>query len=84
VDPGGRRRALRHAGAERVPVRRAGGRHDDARGEAARRADLIRRQSGVELTVDEVLESPHVFIGSVDGLAEKCRELRDASASPAS
>jgi len=50
---------------------------DDARGEAARRADLIRRQSGVELTVDEVLESPHVFIGSVDGLAEKCRELRD-------
>jgi hypothetical protein len=50
---------------------------DDARGEAGRRADLIRRQSGVELTVDEVLESPHVFIGSVDGLAEKCRELRE-------
>jgi probable F420-dependent oxidoreductase len=50
---------------------------NDARGEAARRADLIRRQSGVELTVAEVLESPHVFIGSVDGLAEKCRELRD-------
>ena len=50
---------------------------DDARAEAARRADLIRRQSGVELTVDEVLESPHVFIGSVDGLAEKCRELRE-------
>jgi hypothetical protein len=50
---------------------------DDARGEAGRRADLIRRQSGVELTVDEVLESPHVFIGSIDGLAEKCRELRE-------
>ena len=50
---------------------------NDARGAAAERADAIRRQSGVELTVDEVLESPHVFIGSVDGLAEKCRELRD-------
>jgi probable F420-dependent oxidoreductase len=49
----------------------------DARGEAGRRADLIRRQTGVELTVEEVLESPHVFIGSVDGLAEKCRELRE-------
>jgi probable F420-dependent oxidoreductase len=50
---------------------------NDARGEAARRAELIRRQSGVELTVDEVLESPHVYIGSVDGLVEKCRELRE-------
>ena len=50
---------------------------DDARGEATRRTEAIRRQSGVELTVDEVLESPHVFIGSVDGLAEKCRELRE-------
>jgi probable F420-dependent oxidoreductase len=50
---------------------------NDARGEAGRRADLIRQQSGVELTVEEVLESPHVFIGSVAGLAEKCRELRE-------
>ena len=50
---------------------------NDARGAAAERADAIRRQSGVELTVDEVLVSPHVFIGSVDGLAEKCRELRE-------
>src|SRR4051794_7912762 len=50
---------------------------NDARGEAGRRADRIRQQSGVELTVEEVLESPHVFIGSVAGLAEKCRELRE-------
>jgi probable F420-dependent oxidoreductase len=49
----------------------------DARGEAGRRADAIRRQTGVELTVEEVLESPHVFIGSVAGLADKCRELRE-------
>ncbi|CAA9259646.1 MAG: hypothetical protein AVDCRST_MAG41-2308 [uncultured Corynebacteriales bacterium] len=44
---------------------------DDARGAAAERA----RRLG--LGVEEVLESPHVFIGSVAGLAEKCRELRD-------
>jgi probable F420-dependent oxidoreductase len=50
---------------------------DDARAEGGRRADRIRQQTGVELTVEEVLESPHVFIGSVAGLAEKCRELRE-------
>jgi probable F420-dependent oxidoreductase len=50
---------------------------NDARAEAGRRADRIRQQSGVELTVAEVLESPHVFIGSVAGLADKCRELRE-------
>ena len=44
---------------------------DDARGAAADRAGRL------GLTVAEVLESPHVFIGSVAGLAEKCRELRD-------
>lgn len=44
---------------------------DDARGAAEPRA----RQLG--LTVEEVLESPHVFIGTVDALAEKCRELRE-------
>ena len=44
---------------------------DDARSVAAERA----RRMG--LTVTEVLESPHVFIGSVAGLAEKCRELRE-------
>jgi probable F420-dependent oxidoreductase len=50
---------------------------NDARGEAGRRADRIRQQSGVELTVTEVLESPHVFIGSVQGLTDKCLELRE-------
>jgi probable F420-dependent oxidoreductase len=50
---------------------------NDARAAAAERADRIRQQSGVELTVEEVLESPHIFIGSVAGLAEKCVELRE-------
>jgi alkanesulfonate monooxygenase SsuD/methylene tetrahydromethanopterin reductase-like flavin-dependent oxidoreductase (luciferase family) len=44
---------------------------DDARSAAAERAQRL------GLTVEEVLESPHVFIGSVAGLAEKCLELRE-------
>ena len=33
--------------------------------------------SGVEITADEVLESPHAYIGSIDGLTEKVVELRE-------
>ncbi|HEY6745528.1 MAG TPA: TIGR03621 family F420-dependent LLM class oxidoreductase [Mycobacteriales bacterium] len=44
---------------------------DDARGAAAERA----RQLG--LSVDEVLDSPHVYIGSVAGLTEKILGLRE-------
>jgi alkanesulfonate monooxygenase SsuD/methylene tetrahydromethanopterin reductase-like flavin-dependent oxidoreductase (luciferase family) len=50
---------------------------DDARGEAGRRVDRFRQQLGLELTVEEVLASPHVFIGSVASLTEKLRELRE-------
>jgi probable F420-dependent oxidoreductase len=50
---------------------------DDARGEAARASDALRERSGVELTVDEVLASPHLFIGSIDGLIEKFTEIRE-------
>jgi probable F420-dependent oxidoreductase len=45
--------------------------------EARERADVIRQRTGVELTPEEVLESPHVFIGSVDGLTQKVVELRE-------
>jgi hypothetical protein len=31
----------------------------------------------VDLTEDEVLEAPHLFIGSVDGLVEKLEMLRE-------
>lgn len=44
---------------------------DDARGAAAARAGRM------GLTVEEVLESPHVFIGTVPALADKCAELRE-------
>lgn len=50
---------------------------DDARGEAARIADLLEDRSGVRLSVDEVLDSPHLFIGSLDRLEEKFLALRE-------
>lgn len=50
---------------------------DRARKTAADVLDGIRVRTGVEVSVDEFLASPHVFIGSVDGLAAKLTELRD-------
>ncbi|MBR7834515.1 TIGR03621 family F420-dependent LLM class oxidoreductase [Actinospica durhamensis] len=49
----------------------------DARGEARRRADKLRERTGVELTVEEILESPHVFIGSIKELTQKFIDLRE-------
>jgi probable F420-dependent oxidoreductase len=49
----------------------------DARGEARRRADRLRERTGVELTVEEIMESPHVFIGSVKELTQKFIDLRE-------
>ncbi|MFE0103433.1 TIGR03621 family F420-dependent LLM class oxidoreductase [Streptomyces sp. NPDC059009] len=45
--------------------------------EARRRADRIREQSGVELTAEEILDSPHVYIGTVKGLTQKFLDLRE-------
>ena len=50
---------------------------DDLRGEARRVIDKLRSQTGVELTEDEVIDSPHLFIGSVDRLVEKFLQLRE-------
>ena len=50
---------------------------NDARAEAARVIDHVRQRTGLELSSDEVLESPHLFIGSVDGLTRKFLELRE-------
>ena len=49
----------------------------DPRGEARRRADRIREQTGVELTVEEILDSPLMFIGSIKDLTRKFTELRE-------
>ena len=50
---------------------------DHARKEATDLADRLRVRTGRDVAVDELLESPHIFIGSIDGLTEKVRGLRD-------
>jgi probable F420-dependent oxidoreductase len=49
----------------------------NAKAEAARCADKLRERTGVELTVEEILESPHIFIGSVKQLTQKVVDLRE-------
>jgi hypothetical protein len=49
----------------------------DPRAAARRYADRIREQTGVELTVEEILDSPHVFIGTINDLARKFTDLRE-------
>ena len=50
---------------------------DDLTGEAEKVAAARRDRSGIELTVQEVIDSPHIFIGSQDRFVEKFTELRD-------
>ncbi|MGH8961862.1 MAG: TIGR03621 family F420-dependent LLM class oxidoreductase [Jatrophihabitantaceae bacterium] len=50
---------------------------DNLRAEARRVIDGLRSRSGVELTEDEVIDSPHLFIGSIDRLVEKFLQLRE-------
>jgi probable F420-dependent oxidoreductase len=50
---------------------------DDARGEIRDVVASIRERTGIEMTEDELLESPHVFIGSIEGLAEKLVATRE-------
>lgn len=50
---------------------------DDLRGEARKVIDELRSRTGVELSEHEVIDSPHLFIGSVDRLVEKFLQLRE-------
>ena len=49
----------------------------DPRAEARRRAGRLLEQTGVELTAEEILDSPHVFIGSIKDLTRKFVDLRE-------
>jgi probable F420-dependent oxidoreductase len=49
---------------------------NDLRGEARKVLDKMKSRTGVELTEDEVIAAPNLFIGSVDRLVEKFEELR--------
>jgi probable F420-dependent oxidoreductase len=49
---------------------------DDLEGEAKKVVAALKDGSGIELTVAEVVDSPHIFIGSLDRFVEKFTELR--------
>jgi probable F420-dependent oxidoreductase len=50
---------------------------DDLHGIARQVIDSLKERTGVELTEAEVLDSPHIFIGSIDRLVEKVQGLRE-------
>ena len=50
---------------------------DDLRGEARKVIARMQERAGIELTEDEVIASPHVFIGSIERFVEKFQELRE-------
>ena len=50
---------------------------DDLHGEARKVIDQLRSRTGVELSVEDVIDSPHLFIGSVQRLVEKFQQLRE-------
>jgi probable F420-dependent oxidoreductase len=50
---------------------------DDLRGEARKVLARMKERTGVELTEQDIIDSPHIFIGSIDRFAEKLTELRE-------
>jgi probable F420-dependent oxidoreductase len=48
-----------------------------ARAAAQERADRLRQWTGIEVTAEELLDSPHMFIGSIEELTEKLVGLRE-------
>jgi probable F420-dependent oxidoreductase len=50
---------------------------DHARREARALAERLSSRYGADVGPDELLESPYVFIGSVDGLVDKFRAMRE-------
>ena len=50
---------------------------DEGSARAREFADRLQERSGIEIAVDEVLDSPHFLVGSVDQLVAKLHRLRD-------
>jgi len=50
---------------------------DHARSVAADEAVRVSQRTGVEVTADQLLASPQVFVGSIDGLVAKFQELSE-------
>jgi probable F420-dependent oxidoreductase len=50
---------------------------DRALAEAGEVADQLQARSGISVSAAELLDSPHIFIGSVEAFVEKFRRLRE-------
>ena len=50
---------------------------DHARAEVRTLAARLRSRTGIEITEEELLDSPHIYIGSIDSLVEKFTMLRE-------
>jgi probable F420-dependent oxidoreductase len=50
---------------------------DDLPGEARKVIDRMKERTGIEMTEQEIIDSPHIFIGSIDRFVEKFNELRE-------
>ncbi len=50
---------------------------DDLHAEARKVIDRILERTGLEMTEQEVIDSPHIFIGSIERFVEKFSELRE-------
>jgi probable F420-dependent oxidoreductase len=50
---------------------------DDLRGEARKVIDRMKERTGIEMTEQDIIDSPHIFIGSIERFVEKFTELRE-------
>jgi len=50
---------------------------DDLRGEARKVIDRMKERTGIEMTEQDIIDSPHIFIGSIKRFVEKFTELRE-------
>jgi probable F420-dependent oxidoreductase len=50
---------------------------DNLRSEARKVLDRMKERTGVELTEQDIIDSPHIFIGSIDRFVEKLTDLRE-------
>ena len=78
LGPPGRRPSIRRR-CRSTSIHRSGRSRvtNDLRGEVRKVIDRLRERTGIELTEQEVIDSPHFFIGSIDRFVEKFSELRE-------
>jgi probable F420-dependent oxidoreductase len=50
---------------------------DDLRSEARKVIESMKARTGIEMSEQEVIDSPHLFIGSIERFVEKFSELRE-------